>query len=166
VEAGVRALLALFADFHLVDLLIRKEAEARGIRMYSLELLYMIDDAGSITPTELATETGLPPTTIRRWLDELERRGQINRRANPDDGRSFTVALTQKGKRARDHAAPAMQGAIQALEGRLDWKIGELDSQLHELKQALQDELRFDAATGPDDRRRFWVDEDPPAARG
>jgi len=164
-EPGVRALLALFSDFHLLDLLVRQEMEARGIEAYSLGLLHFIDAAGELTPTDLAIETGLPPTTLRRWLDELERRGQIRRRPNPADKRSVTVSLTQKGKRAKAHGNPALRGAVKAIEQRLDWKLGALKPQLEELKAALHDALGYGAGVGPDDRRQFWVDEVPPGGK-
>jgi DNA-binding MarR family transcriptional regulator len=164
-DSGVRALLALFSDFHLFDLLVRQEMEARGLQAYSLGLLYFIDAAGEVTPTDLAIETGLPPTTLRRWLEELERRGQIKRRPNPADKRSVTVSLTTKGRQAKARGKPAFEGAVKALEQRLGWKLGELAPRLDELKQALQQALGYDAGLAPDDRRRFWVDEAPPRAR-
>jgi DNA-binding MarR family transcriptional regulator len=161
-EPSVRALLALFSDFHLIDLLVRQEFEARGIQAFSLGLLYFIDAAGASTPTELAVETGLPPTTLRRWLDELERRGQIKRRPNPDDRRSVTVSLSAKGKRAKATGEPALRGAVHAIEQHLDWKLGEIAPHLEELKRALHEALGYDEGGAPDDRRSFWVDEEPP----
>ena len=164
-EPSVRALLALFSDFHLIDLLVRQESEARGIQAFSLGLLYFIDAAGALTPTELAVETGLPPTTLRRWLDELERRGQIRRRPNPADRRSVTVSLTAKGKRAKANGEPALRGAVEAIEERLDWKLGDVARYLEELKRALHQALGYDDGLSPDDRRSFWVDEEPPGRR-
>jgi DNA-binding MarR family transcriptional regulator len=164
-EPSVRALLALFSDFHLIDLLVRQEFEERGIQPFSLGLLYFIDAARASTPTELAIETGLPPTTLRRWLDELERRGQIKRRPNPADRRSVTVSLTAKGKRAKAGGEPALRGAVAAIEQRLDWKLGEVAQHLEELKDALHQALGYDDGLAPDDRRSFWVDEEPPRRR-
>jgi DNA-binding MarR family transcriptional regulator len=144
---------------------VRQEMEARGLQAYSLGLLYFIDAAGEVTPTDLAIETGLPPTTLRRWLEELERRGQIKRRPNPADKRSVTVSLTTKGRQAKARGKPAFEGAVKALEQRLGWKLGELAPRLDDLKQALQEALGYDAGLAPDDRRRFWVDETPPRAK-
>jgi DNA-binding MarR family transcriptional regulator len=161
--SGVRALIDLFADFHLVDLLIRRELEERGVPSYSLGLLVVIEELGPITPTALAVETGLPPTTLRRWLDELARRRLVTRGANPADGRSFTVTITKTGRQSLEAATPALQATVAAIEEHLDWHVGdELERPLAELKAALQQALGYGAAIGPDDRRRFWVDEEPP----
>ena len=159
---GVRVLLTLLSDFHLVDLLIRQEMEARGIETFSLGLLNILQNDGPMTPTALGTETGLPPTTIRRWTDELVRRGQLRKNAHPTDKRSYTLEVTAKGVRAIAHGAPALEGAVESVEAQLGWKLDEIDGRLTELKLALQRALGYGAAAGPDDRRRFWVDEDPP----
>jgi DNA-binding MarR family transcriptional regulator len=153
-EPSVRALLALFSDFHLVDLLVRQEFEARGIPEFSLALLYFIDAAGELTPTDLAVETGVPPTTLRRWLDEHERRGQIKRRPNPADRRSVTVSLTAKGKRAKAIGEPALRGAVEAIEQGLDWKLGDVARHLEELKDALHQALGYDDGQAADDEER------------
>lgn len=164
-KAGVRVLMTLLADFHLVDLLIRQEMEARGIQSFSLALLNILEEQGSMTPTALATETGLPPTTIRRWTDVLLDRGQLRKNAHPRDGRSYTLELTAKGLQALEHGTPALEGAVDSVEAQLGWKLEEIDERLTELKRALQDALGYGPGRGPDDRRRFWVDEEPPARK-
>lgn len=163
-QAGVRALITLLSDFHLVDGLIRQELEARGITTFSLGLLNVLHASGPMTPTALGAETGLPPTTVRRWTDELVRRGQVRRVPHPSDRRSYTLSVTKKGERAIEQGAPALNGAVDAIEARLGWKLDKIDVPLLELKQALQDALGYTDTRGPDDRRRFWVDEEPPAA--
>ena len=64
-----------------------------------------------VTPGTLAAETGIPPTTIRDYLRRLSERGDIVRRPNPRDGRSYLVKLTPRGRRLVDRGAP-MVGAV------------------------------------------------------
>jgi hypothetical protein len=60
--SGNQALMSLFSDFHLVDLLIRRELEAHGVNVMWLAPLDLIAAKGEVTPTEIAAEMGLPPT--------------------------------------------------------------------------------------------------------
>ena len=67
------------------------------------------------TVRALGDATGQRPSTLTGVLDRLERRGLIERRANPDDRRSTVAALTADGARA----ARAVTGAFAEMERRL-----------------------------------------------
>ncbi|HEV2086741.1 MAG TPA: MarR family transcriptional regulator [Cryptosporangiaceae bacterium] len=51
-----------------------------------------------LTPTQLATGTQAPATTITSRLDRLEGRGLIERVADPKDRRSLLARLTEEGR--------------------------------------------------------------------
>jgi DNA-binding MarR family transcriptional regulator len=53
---------------------------------------------GAGTPTEVARELGMAPTTLSAVIDRLLKKGQVRKRPNPDDGRSYLLELTAKGK--------------------------------------------------------------------
>ena len=53
---------------------------------------------GQATPGELARDLGMAPTTLSAVIDRLLRKGQVRKRPNPDDGRSYLLELTAKGK--------------------------------------------------------------------
>ena len=63
-------------------------------------MLSVIGALGPITPTELARRLGMAPTTVSSWLVRLEHEGVASRHANPDDGRSQLVELTEDGTSA------------------------------------------------------------------
>src|SRR4051794_17594704 len=46
------------------------------------------------TPSELARDLGMAPTTLSAVIDRLARKGHVRRRPNPDDGRSYLLELT------------------------------------------------------------------------
>jgi DNA-binding MarR family transcriptional regulator len=48
-------------------------------------------------PSELAARLRISKQALNYLLGELERRGYVERRADPDDGRSKRVALTARG---------------------------------------------------------------------
>lgn len=51
------------------------------------------------TPTEMAKALGMPMQTASDWLTSLRRRRHVRTLRNPNDGRSYTVALTAEGRR-------------------------------------------------------------------
>ena len=63
--------------------------------------VYSVLAAGDrMTPTELARWMAAPPTTVSSYVKRFERRGHVERVANPDDRRSYHVRLTSAGRRA------------------------------------------------------------------
>ena len=105
-------------------------------------LYVMIGAEGPWTPTGLAARLGMPLSTAIFRVKRLEQRGHAERVPNPDDGRSFLIRLTPKGKRLLDRARPAFRDYAEAVEGRLGPKrVAALRDALVELRQAIDDEL-------------------------
>lgn len=81
------------------------EEHDRVFRMYGLngasfDVLATLRRSGSpyaLTPTELIDWTMVTSGTMTNRLDRLEESDLIERRRNPQDGRGFLIALTQKG---------------------------------------------------------------------
>jgi len=102
----------------------------------------LIGAEGPWTPTGLATRLGMPLSTVIFRVKRLERRGHAERVPNPDDGRSFLIRLTPKGKRLVDAARPAFRDYAEAVEGRLGPKrVMALRTGLVELRDAIDEEL-------------------------
>ncbi len=76
-----------------------------GLSAEEFALYSAIRRDGGITPTELASLMALPPTTISSIVARLQRRGHIQRAANPGDARSYRIELTAAGRAAHEAAA-------------------------------------------------------------
>lgn len=63
----------------------------------NLSALAAIVDAGRIRPGDLALREGIAPATISRIIGHLEQAGLIARHPDPNDGRSYFLAATDKG---------------------------------------------------------------------
>ncbi|GAA4637235.1 hypothetical protein GCM10023196_090220 [Actinoallomurus vinaceus] len=60
-------------------------------------LLRMLAASPGRSQRELADDLGMPPSRFVPFADELEGRGLIERRKNPNDRRSHALHLTEKG---------------------------------------------------------------------
>jgi DNA-binding MarR family transcriptional regulator len=91
-----------------------------------------------VTPTQLSALLGTPPTTLSSQLARLERRRQVRRRPNPEDGRSTLIELTKSGEKNVLAALPALRGSIALVGEHLDYSLEELDLALDRLEDALR----------------------------
>ena len=105
--------------------------------------LYVIVGAeGPWTPTALATRLEMPLSTVLFRLRRLEKRGHVEREPNPDDRRSYLVALSPDGLELLRQARPRFRSLAEAVEARLGAeRITGLRGGLGELREAIEAEL-------------------------
>ncbi len=71
-------------------------------------------------PSELAARLGMSKQAVNYLLGELERRGYIERRPDPDDLRSRRIALKERG----EAAGLVMREAVTEVEREGEAKLG------------------------------------------
>ncbi len=120
VERDAALLQELYTAGTLVNLLVTEELERAGVPAELFSFLGWIRNLEPVTPGGLAAETGLPPTTIRDYVRRSVARGTVRKRPNPEDGRSYHLVLTAKGRRLMDRGWPAVIAAFLRLEQNLD----------------------------------------------
>ena len=109
-----------------------------GIPPYQLGLLTHIRHAQPVTPTEIATASGVPLTTLRDNVQRLVDRKLVRRVSNPRDGRSYLLKLTARGEETLRRADPALLDAYVALERRLPQSRERYEAMFEELNEALE----------------------------
>jgi DNA-binding MarR family transcriptional regulator len=90
-----------------------------------------------LRPSDLAARLGMSKQAVNYLLGELERRGYIERRADPEDLRSRRIVLTDRGERA----GRVMREAVTEVEREWETALGrrrfaELRGLLRELADA------------------------------
>jgi DNA-binding MarR family transcriptional regulator len=88
--------------------------EAHGLSMWAYIVLGALDRSAMRTQAALADAIGADKTRIIPTLDELQQRGYIERRPDPDDRRVRLLAITPAGRAVKD----ATQADIQRGEER------------------------------------------------
>lgn len=91
-----------------------------GLRVTQFAILRILDRAGPLPVTRLATEAALERTTMARNLDPLERRGLVRIAPGEEDARSRLAALTEAGRDALAEATPHWLQAQAEIRRRVD----------------------------------------------
>ena len=66
---------------------------------------------GPLSQHELGQQLAIDRTTVVELIDELERKGYVERRRNPADRRSYLLTLTSRGRTFQKRAAQVFDAA-------------------------------------------------------
>lgn len=92
-------------------------AKACGLGATDLYALNVLDLAGSMTPGELSTRTGLTTGPTTRLIDRLEEAGYVRRSAAPGDRRKVIVEQIGKPAGLDASLAPARRKIAEIIQG-------------------------------------------------
>jgi DNA-binding MarR family transcriptional regulator len=137
-QTNRQLLLKASTTAQLVGRIVETQLDQVGIPGFLLALLTHVRDLQPVSPTAVAFASGAPPTTLRDNIQRLVDRRLVRRMPNPDDGRSYLLALTQRGEVAIRAADPALLEAYVALEERLPRPLRDYELMLDELNEALE----------------------------
>jgi DNA-binding MarR family transcriptional regulator len=87
-----------FVSNHVSQAFARK-VEGRGVSVAEWALMRVLHDGDRTAPSRAAEALGMTRGAITKLADRLIGKGLVLRRADPDDGRAQTLALTAKGRR-------------------------------------------------------------------
>jgi DNA-binding MarR family transcriptional regulator len=87
----------------------RPVLDEHGLSMWGYSVLLALDHAPMRTQAALAEAINADKTRIIPTLDELQDRGYIERRPDPDDRRVRLLAITDAGRAVKDAAQQAIQ---------------------------------------------------------
>jgi DNA-binding MarR family transcriptional regulator len=69
-----------------------------AIRIPQYAVMAVLADRGSSSQKAIAEAVGFDKSDVTKILNDLERRGWVERQGDPEDNRRHRVTLTQKGK--------------------------------------------------------------------
>lgn len=123
-----RALSSAAVMFHTVV------AAKQGLAPTEEKSLDLLQRFGPLTAGELAEKSGLAPPSVTGLIDRLERKGFVNRVADPADGRRVRVQLVEEKLMA---FAPLFADFVRELEELCGtFSVEELEAILRWVKEA------------------------------
>jgi DNA-binding MarR family transcriptional regulator len=124
-----------------VGQIVERRLEPIGLPAYLLALLTHVRDHAPVSPSKVSEASGVPMTTLRDNIQRLVDRGLVRRVANREDGRSYLLVLTARGKTVVEKAGDALLEAYLAVEQRLPRPRAEYEQMLDEVSEALREAL-------------------------
>ena len=137
-ERAPDLLQELYSTGLMVALLVDIELERAGVPTQLFSFRGWVSILQPVTPGRLGLETGLPATTIRDHVRRLVERGDVERVANPADGRSYHLVLTRKGTRLARRGWRAVVAAHERVAAHLERPIAEHIATARELRRAVR----------------------------
>ena len=105
-QSDPRLLFEVFKEIGIIEQLSRAQLEARLpdglIAPHFAVLNHLINRGDGAVPIDMARAFQVPKTSMTHTLKGLATGGYVELRANPKDGRSKTVWLTDKGRKLRE----------------------------------------------------------------
>ena len=111
-EAGDTLVDALAQTTFVVTALLLRLGAEHDLSLTQLRVLGILRDRDRVRVTSLAHRLGLEKSTMTGLVDRAVRRGLLERRPSPDDGRAVDVLLTPAG---RDLAAQLYEAVAAGL---------------------------------------------------
>ncbi len=87
-----------------VNKMYNEEAAKFGSTMATGFALLSIDPDNGTPSTSLGPKMGMEATSLSRTLKNMEEKGLIERRPNPEDGRGVLIHLTDFGREKREYS--------------------------------------------------------------
>ena len=96
---------------------------AHGLSVGYMPIFFALAADEALTPRDLAIAAQVEQPTMAATLARMERDGLIERRANPDDGRSALISLSEAGR----SKLPAVHAAAAEANGRAAAELSETE---------------------------------------
>ncbi|MEL6999888.1 MAG: MarR family transcriptional regulator [Pseudomonadota bacterium] len=143
-EPNPGTVFEFFNEIGIIQQLSRAMFEARlpdGMIVQHFSVLnHLIRVADGRPPLELSRAFQVPKASLTNTLSGLEKRGFIEMRRHPTDGRSKQVWLTEEGRAFREEAIRLLVPDIIALSDKLNIdQLTRLTPQLAEIRKILDD---------------------------
>jgi DNA-binding MarR family transcriptional regulator len=140
-------LLQPYVVAQLGGALVERAIEGTDLTASEFAVTSLVGLQGDATPSELSRDLGLAATTLSAMIERLVRKGHLRRVRHPEDGRSYLLALTAKGRAANARAGRRMR----ELEAELGAQLGRDEEEILEAMRALESAMR--RALEPERRR-------------
>jgi MarR family transcriptional regulator, 2-MHQ and catechol-resistance regulon repressor len=112
-----------FVDtYKLVRTAVDRNLESIGMRVTEIRMLKMLSRAGPTPMTALAEEQLTTQASMTAQVDDLERKGMVERTRSKEDRRVVNVAITRKGEDALEEGLRRHKDFVDRVFGGLSEK--------------------------------------------
>lgn len=110
-EAMLKKIILLMMERDALDNLIFEQtfqkkiiSKFKGLSKNQPMVIKIIGMEGEIMPSTIGNYTGMDKSSLTRMIDDLEKKGMVFRKSDPEDRRKVLVSLTEKGLECYDYS--------------------------------------------------------------
>jgi DNA-binding MarR family transcriptional regulator len=140
-------LLQMFRTALPLRELMARAVRGTGITADDYAVLGVVGFLGPIAPSELSARLGIPRTSMSRYMARFVEEGLVNRRPNPEDGRSYLVEVTPRGHEIVATIAPRVGATLRALADASTIPLAEVGAALADLEDAAWSVVEAETST-------------------
>ena len=119
-DQNLSLLWHLFVSTQRVRLLLGEAMAGAPLSPDEYAVYSLLVDLGRQSPTDMARQLGIPPTTMSHYVRALVARGHARRTKSVADGRSYRLEITAAGKRAHRDTNSLFEEANERFRQALD----------------------------------------------
>src|SRR3954462_202602 len=127
-----------FVVSQLSGRLIEEVVEGSDVTPAEYAVTSWLNVVGTATPGEISRQLGITPTTLSAMIERLVRKKEGRRARNPEDGRSYILEPTAKGKATNTRNGKRFQKTLAALMENLEAEPDELLEAMRKLEHGLR----------------------------
>ena len=127
-----------FIVSQLVGTVMESVVEGSEVTSTEFAITSWLNVVGRATPSALAADLGIAPTTLSAIIERLVRKQQVRRVRHPEDGRSYVLELTAAGKKTNTRNGRRFYDALQRLRAHLEVDPEEILGALRQLEDGLR----------------------------
>jgi DNA-binding MarR family transcriptional regulator len=130
-----------FVVSQLSGRLIEQIVEGSEVSPAEYAVTSWLNATGSATPGEISRELGITPTTLSAMIERLVGKKQIRRVRHPEDGRSYLLEPTARGRATNARNGKRFLRTVAALRANLEGDPEEILDAMRVLESALRTTL-------------------------
>ena len=127
-----------FVVSQLAGALVSEIVEGSEVTASEYAVTSWLNVVGGATPGDLARELGLSPTTLSAMIDRLVAKKQVRRVRHPEDGRSYVLEPTARGKKTNARNAERFGAVMRRVTASLEGDPEEILEAMRRLEAALR----------------------------
>jgi len=106
-------------------------------------VIKIIGMEGEIMPSTIGRYTGMDKSSLTRMVDDLERKGLVFRKTDPEDRRKVLVSLTEKGLECYNYSNQILDELLKLVDEKdIEDYVQSLEMMVRILRKAVSQQIR------------------------
>lgn len=106
-------------------------------------VIKIIGMEGEIMPSTIGRYTGMDKSSLTRMVDDLERKGLVFRKTDPEDRRKVLVSLTEKGLECYNYSNQILDELLKLVDEKdIEDYVQSLETMVRILRKAVSQQIR------------------------